>query len=100
MGRVKGRVLVNGEPQQGAAFIARTSYMERGEQYYPYLTVEESMLYRAALLMPRTTTLRARRKFVEEVRSLRACPSPPLPLVHQGRRGTSASFSSFLLRML
>ncbi|CAI5487022.1 unnamed protein product, partial [Closterium sp. Naga37s-1] len=66
-GRITGQLSVNGLTRDLESFIQCMAYIEGGHQHYPYLTVRESLMYRADLLLPQSVSRKSRNSFVDKI---------------------------------
>ena len=65
---MNGEVLVNGSHRLMDEFIASTGYVERGDLYFPFLTVRECVRYRAGVRLGGKCISESQRKeFIRQV---------------------------------
>ena len=67
-GQLNGPILVNGQQRNLDLFVRHTSYIERGDLYYPFLTVQECVRYRASLRLSPLLTNAFREEYTDAVR--------------------------------
>ncbi|KXZ56416.1 hypothetical protein GPECTOR_1g370 [Gonium pectorale] len=67
VGRLSGRVLVDGKPRDDGAFVRRSAYVPQDDHFMPVLTAGEVLSFFAALVLPTSSSRKGRRSRCAEV---------------------------------
>lgn len=90
VGRLTGRVLVNGHPPDRKAFMRETAYIPQEDTFLPSMTVAETAAYYAALTLPRSWGAARRQERVAAVLAALGLTHTTGTLVSRGGGGVVA----------